>query len=238
MIDEQRDGAVAWLTLDRAERLNAFTAHGYRDLRTTLQRHQGDDGTRVVVLTGRGRAFSVGADRSLLGPGGSPEERHVAGDEFAQLLDVLARFDKPLIAAVNGLAIGFGATVLLYCDLVVLAQAARLRLPFTALGIVPEAGSTALLPSRVRWPDAMWSVLSSEWIEAEQALRMGLAWQVVPGADLQDVTADAAAKLAALAPAAICATKRLMIAGRAELARAAISRELHELRTLSQPPVS
>jgi enoyl-CoA hydratase/carnithine racemase len=153
--------------------------------------------------------------------------------KFARLLDVLADLDKPLIAAVNGLAVGFGATLLLYCDVVLLAQSARLRLPFTELGIVPEAGSTALLPQRVRWPDAMWAVLSSEWVDADLALRMGLAWQVVSDSGLDDAAQVAAAKVAALKPAAVAATKRLMVAGRADQLRAAVTRELEELRALT-----
>lgn len=144
MLDERRDGAVAWLTFDRPQRLNAFTANGYQELRVALQRLASDDTARAVVLTGRGRAFSAGADRSLLDPATPESERKHAGDQFFQLLDVLSSFDKPLLAAVNGVAVGFGCTLLLYCDLVLIAETARLRLPFTALGMVPEAGSSAL----------------------------------------------------------------------------------------------
>jgi enoyl-CoA hydratase/carnithine racemase len=145
---------------------------------------------------------------------------------------VLADFTKPLFAEVNGLAVGFGATMLLYCDVILVAETARLRLPFTELGIVPEAGSSALLPARVRWADAMWSALSGEWIDAAQAYRMGLAWRVEPDADLHQVAATAAATIAGLNPHAVAATKRLMTVGRAEAARQAVARELHELRTL------
>jgi enoyl-CoA hydratase/carnithine racemase len=233
MIEERRDGAVVWLAFDRPERLNAFTGRDYRDLRTALQRSQADGGIRAVVLTGRGRAFSVGADRSLLDSNGAEESRRVAGVEFTSLLDVLAGFDKPLFAAVNGLAVGFGATLLLYCDVVLLADTARLRFPFTELGLVPEAGSSALLAARVRWADAMWAVLSSEWIDAAAAHAMGLALRVVPDADLLDQIAAAAATVAGLDPAAVAATKRLMTAGRAEIARQAISRELVEMHVLA-----
>lgn len=233
MISEQREGAVAWLILDRAERLNAFTANGYREFRLALERCDTDELVRAVVVTGRGRAFSAGADRSLLDPCSTDDARDRAGEEFDLLLTALAQFGKPLFAAVNGLAVGFGATMLMYCDVVLLAETARLRLPFTELGIVPEAGSSALLPSRVRWADAMWSVLSSEWIDAAQAYRMGLAWRVEPDADLRHCAATAAATVAALDPQAVAATKRLMTTGRADAARQAITRELHELRALT-----
>jgi enoyl-CoA hydratase/carnithine racemase len=233
MIADERDGAVAWLTFDRPERLNAFTAQGYREFRVALERCATDDLIRVVVVTGRGRAFSVGADRSLLDRT-SATERQNAGDEFFRLLEVLSSFGKPLFAAVNGLAVGFGATMLLYCDVIVVAETARLRLPFTELGLVPEAGSSALLPARVRWADAMWTALSSDWIDASEALRMGLAWRVTPDAQLREEVVEAAAKVAALDQFAVVATKRLMTVGRGDSARSAIAREMEELRALNQ----
>ncbi|MCX2929161.1 enoyl-CoA hydratase/isomerase family protein [Mycobacterium sp. CVI_P3] len=233
MICERRDGPIVWVSFDRPERLNAFTGPAYRDLHTVLRRCQADGEIRAVILTGRGRAFSVGADRSLLDPNTPDEDRRIAGDEFTVLLDVLATFNKPLFAAVNGLAVGFGATMLLYCDVVLVAESARMRLPFTELGIVPEAGSSVLLAGRVRWADAMWSVLSSEWIDAEAAHAMGLALRVIPDADLLEAAAAAANTVARLDPAAVAATKRLMTAGRGEIARQAISRELSEMRDLA-----
>lgn len=229
---EVRDG-VCWLTFDRPERLNSFTANDYHDLHTCLSDCSTDDSVRVVVLTATGRAFSAGADRSLLEEGrGDSRERERAGDEFGQLLQVLAALDKPLLAAVNGVAVGFGATLLLYCDLILMAENARLRLPFTAMGIAPEAGSSVLLPLRARWSDAMWAMLSSEWLDATTAVQMGLAWRSVPDSDLHREAAEAAASIAALDSQSVRATKRLMTAGRAEAARLAWAREIDEFRRL------
>lgn len=232
VIEERRDGHVAWLTFDRPERLNAFTSEGYRDLRLALERISVDDATRVGVLTGRGRAFSAGADRSLLGDQVSAADRQRAGDEFTMLLEVLGGFEKPLFAAVNGLAVGIGCTMLLYCDVVVVAQTARLRMPFTELGIVPEAGSSALLPAQVRWGDAMWTMLSSEWIDATQAWEMGLVSRVVPDDRLLAEAARAAGSVAALDPRSVVATKRLLTAGRLDAARLAIAREMAAMQEL------
>lgn len=229
MMRERRDGSTVWLEFDRPQCLNAFTAAGYRDLREALDRLAADDSSRVVVLTGRGRAFCAGADRSLLDPALPGNERHRAGEQFGQLLGSLGGFPKPLFAAVNGLAVGFGATMLLYCDVVVLAETARLRFPFTALGIVPEAGSSVLLPARSRWPDAMWAMLSSEWIDAAEAVRTGLAWRAVADAELVDQVAHAAAVVAAHDPRAVAATKRLLTHATANEARSAIRRELKEM---------
>jgi enoyl-CoA hydratase/carnithine racemase len=232
MLDESRDRAVAWITFDRPANLNAFTVEGYHRLRVALQRHALDDTVRAVVMTGRGRAFSVGADRSLLQDTLSESDGQRAGEEFSRLLEVLADFRKPLFAAVNGLAVGFGCTVLLYCDVVMLAHTARLRLPFTALGIVPEAGSTALLPARMRWADTMWAMLSSEWMDAEAAVRAGLALRAVADADLIDEVARAATSVAALDPRSVSATKRLLTAGQFDAARQAVGRELEAMRAL------
>lgn len=232
MIDERRDGATTWLTFTRPENLNAFTIEGYTELRIALQRLSSDDDTRAVVLTGTGRAFSVGADRSLLSGSMPEEQRRSGGGEFAALLDTLSTFSKPLFAAVNGLAVGLGATMLLYCDVILVAETARLRMPFTALGLVPEAGSSALFSARVRWADSMWAMLSSEWIDATAAHQMGLAWKVVADSELIGETAAAARVLTELDPKSVSATKRLMTEGRHEAARRANEREMVEMRAL------
>ncbi|MBX7434203.1 enoyl-CoA hydratase/isomerase family protein [Mycobacterium sp. Y57] len=231
MIEDRRDGGVAWLTFARPQRLNSFTADDYRDLHLALAGLRDDPAVRVVVLTGHGRAFSVGADRSLL-TGGDSEGRQRAGAEFDRLLEALSGFDKPLFAAVNGMAVGFGATLLLYCDVVLAGAGARFRLPFTSLGLVPEAGSSVLLPTRMRWADAMWSVLSSEWLDAAEAARSGLVWRVVADPDLAEATSTAAKQVAAQNPAAVSASKRLLIADRAELVKDGLARELHAMAEL------
>lgn len=227
---------VAWIRFDRPERLNAFTGADYRDLRVALEQAMVDDTTRVIAVTGTGRAFSAGADRSLLDGTASESARAEAAEEFATLLDTLRNCEKPLLAAVNGLAVGFGCTMLLYCDLVLAAESARFRLPFTALGIVPEAGSSVLLPARARWDDAMWAMLSSEWIDATSALDMGLVWRVVPDDALVEHATEVATTIAAHDPASVAATKRLLVAGRADAARLAGERELAEMVRLLRPP--
>jgi enoyl-CoA hydratase/carnithine racemase len=229
---EDHEG-VRRLTLVRPERLNSFTGADYRDLRIAVEEAAADTAVRVVVLTAEGRAFSAGADRSLLDGTSSDDDRALAGVEFGAMLDAFGACDTPVVAGVNGLAVGIGCTILLHCDLVVLAESARLRLPFTALGIVPEAGSSTLLPAR---PDVTWAALSSEWIDAPAAVAMGLAWRAVPDDELQAEVARAAATLAALDPGAVAATKRLLLAGRADAVRAARAREEAEMSALLDRP--
>ena len=232
MIDERSGDGVTRLTFRSPERLNAFTADDYRALHVILTRLDNDAGTRVVLMTGHGRAFSVGADRSLLAPGAVDGERQRAGIEFDRLIAVLADFGKPLLAAVNGLAVGFGATALLYCDVVFAAESARFRFPFTDLGLVPEAGSSVLLPARMRWADVMWSVLTSEWFGAEEARTAGLVRRVVADHELAAVAAQAAQSIARHDPAAVRAAKRLLISGRADAVERAMARELDEMKGL------
>lgn len=236
MLHERVDKHVTWLTFDRPERLNSFTAADYRALRLALAAATAAGGIRAIVLTGRGRAFSAGADRSLLEGTATAEQRAEAGREFTGLLEVLRNCEKPLLAAVNGLAVGIGCTMLLYCDLVLAADSARFRLPFTALGIVPEAGSSALLPARGRWGDVAWATLSSEWLDAEEARALGLVWRTVPEDALVEQTAAAADAVAAHDPASVQATKRLLTSGRAEAARLAVEREGAEMLHLFGRP--
>ena len=228
MITVERRGAATWITLDRPDKLNAFTGEMQQGIRLGVEQAVDDPDVRAVVLTGRGRAFSVGADRSLLDGSASEADMQLAADEFPRLLETVGGCEKPVVAAVNGLAVGLGSTILLHCDLVLVAVSARLRFPFTALGVPPEAGSSYLLPARARFADAMWSMLSSEWIDAESAVTMGLAWRAVADEALLDETERVVETLAAVDPRAVAATKRLLLAGRADAVRAAYDRELAE----------
>lgn len=234
MVRVESDGRVRRLVLDAPERLNALTAADYRALRAGLEDAAADESVGAVVLTGTGRAFSAGADRSLVDGSASSEGRREAGEEFDALLAAFAECDLPIVAAVNGLAVGFGATILLHCDLVVLAESARLRFPFTALGIVPEAGSSALLPARGPWGPVAWALLSSEWVDADEAVRLGVAWRVVPDDHLAEEVAEAAATLAGLDRSAVTATKRLLVAGRDDVVRSAMARELDAMAALAR----
>ncbi len=232
MLHEQSQDWSRWLTLDRPERLNSFTGADYADLRAAIETATADASTRAIVLTGTGRAFSVGAVSSKKDGTATSDDRAEAGVEFTALLEALGRCDKPVVAAVNGLAVGIGCTILLHCDLVLVAESARLRLPFTALGLGPAAGSSVLRPARARWGDVAWALLSSDWIDASTAVDMGLAWRVVPDDALVAETKSAVGAITDHDPASVAATKRLLAAGHAALVRDAMAREHAELATL------
>lgn len=226
------DGLVRTVAMHRPERLNAFDGGLVNDLADALAASAADPQVRVVVLTGSGRAFSTGADLKALAdprPAGDPVEGTGQGNGFDRLLDELADFPKPLLMAVNGYAVGFGMTMLAFADVVLMSTEARLRCPFTELGAPTEAGSSYLFPKLLGRQQAAWTLLSSEWITAEEAQAMGLAWRLCEPEALLPVTHDHAQRLAAHSLEALSRVKRLLNAPeRAELA-AAFEREREEL---------
>jgi enoyl-CoA hydratase/carnithine racemase len=204
---------VRVLFLERPSKLNAFTAEGYRALKAQLDSAAADPAVAVCVITGRGRAFSAGVDLNEMSrPGGSAE----LGADFDPLLECLARFPKPLVAAVNGLAVGFGATLLLHCDLVVVDDKAEIRMPFIALGTCAEAGSSWLLPRRVGMQQASWIVLSGSPLTAEDAVATGFALARAPEDQVLAQALTIAGRMAVHSVDALVANKRLLREGWAE----------------------
>lgn len=211
---------VRLLTMNRPEKRNAFDHRLYCDLRDALRAAREDDDVRVVVLTGAGRGFSAGQDFAEMSapPDGEPHG-------FPSFLDTLCEFDKPLLAAVNGAGSGLGLTMLLHCDVVYVAESARLRCPFVTLGVVPEAASSFLLPLVVGFQRAAEVLYTAEWIDSERAVELGLARRHLPDAELLPATLAKAAEIAAHPPRAVRHTKQLLLATRADAVRAARSRE-------------
>ncbi len=176
----------------------------------------------VCVLTGRGRAFSAGVDLTVMSrPGGSAE----LGVDFDPLLRCLVHFPKPLVAAVNGLAVGFGATLLLHCDLVVVDEHAEIRMPFVALGTCAEAGSSWLLPRRVGPQQAAWMMLSGSPFGADEAVAAGFALARAPAGRAVADALTVAASLGAHSVEALMANKALLREGLAERVTAVWQRE-------------
>src|SRR4029453_2367677 len=183
---EERDAAVLLLPLNRPRQRNAFNRQMWHELRDALAAAQDDPAVRAVVVTGAGRAFSAGQDLSeMAGGGGEPG--------FGAFMDRLCHFDKPLLAAVNGVGVGIGLTLLLHCDVVYIAAGTRLRPPFVTLGVVPEAASTYLLPATIGWQRAAELLFTADWIDAARAVELGIASRVcAPDALLPAVRAIAA----------------------------------------------
>jgi enoyl-CoA hydratase/carnithine racemase len=222
---------VRVLVLDRPRKLNAFTAEGYRALRAQLDSAAAEPGVAVCVLTGRGRAFSAGVDLTEMSrPGGSTE----LGVDFDPLLECLARFPKPLVGAVNGLAVGFGATILLHCDLVVVDETAEIRMPFVTLGTCAEAGSSWLLPLRVGPQQASWIVLSGSPLSADDAVASGFALARAPAGRALDEALTLAGRMAAHSVDALMANKGLLREGFADRIIEVWQREKAAMATIAE----
>lgn len=205
------DGEVRILTLNRPDKLNAFSNQLYTAAADSLSDAAEDDAVSVVVLTGNGRAFSAGQDlgeMAALATGASEPSA------FPSFVDELQGFPKPLLAAVNGLAVGIGFTLLAHCDLVLADSSARFRAPFTALGVAPEAGSSVLFPARMGWQQAARVLLTSDWVSADEAVRLGLVLQVCPDGTVLSETLSLAHRIAEFPLASLMATKRVMLDGR------------------------
>jgi enoyl-CoA hydratase/carnithine racemase len=217
---EHTENWVRTLTMNRPEARNAFNIQQWTDLRDALVDASGDDGVRVVILTGAPGAFTAGQDLSEMNapPGG--------GDHpFASCMEQIIEFDKPLIAAVNGVGVGFGLTVLLHCDMVYIAEGARLKVPFVSLGVVPEAASSVLLPLQVGPQHAAEIFFTADWVSSSQAAEIGLAMREVPAEDLMAEVKALADRIAVHPLGALRHTKRLVRAARIDAVRAARARE-------------
>jgi enoyl-CoA hydratase/carnithine racemase len=181
-VDDQN--RVRTLTLNRPDVLNAFNEALYEATAEALRMAAEDPDIAVVLLTGAGRAFSAGNDLREMQARITDPEMANQGSHFTTMIEALTRFPKPLICAVNGLGVGIGTTILGYADLVFMSATARLKCPFTSLGVAPEAASSYLLPQLIGRQNAAWLLLSSEWVGAHEALAMGMVWKVCEPEDL------------------------------------------------------
>ena len=220
--DAQR---VRTITLDRPEALNAFNEALYDATTEALLAAADDPGVAVVLLTGNGRGFSAGTDLLEMHERATNPDFVAGKHGFIGMIDALVAFPKPLICAVNGLGLGIGATILGFADLAFMSTAARLKCPFTSLGVAPEAASSYLFPRLMGRQDAAWMLLSAEWISAEQALEMGLVWRVCEPDELLPEARRHAELLAARPISSLVAVKRTMTEPLREQVRAARDRE-------------
>lgn len=205
-IVERQEERILWLILNRPEKKNALTMDMYQALAEALNKAGTEPAIRVVVITGRGDAFTSGNDIQdfLQSPPTGTD------DPVSRFLKALAEFPKPLMAAVNGTAVGIGTTMLLHCDLAYAAKSASFQLPFLKLALVPEAASTLLLPLVAGHRKAAELFLLGESFGPEEAARCGLLNDIVADDDLETEVAGVAGKIAAMPPEAVRQTKALM----------------------------
>ena len=230
---------VRMLTLNRSDKLNACSEELLDALGDALVAAAEDDSVAAVLLTGAGRAFCVGADLGEMAlrnadPAGVPIGRH----GFMGVCRAMADLPKPLLVAVNGMALGAGVSFLGYADLVFMSTAARIKCPFTDLAVAPELGSSLLVPSLIGRQNAAWLLMSSEWVSAEDAVDMGIAWKLTTPDELIPTARRHAEVLASKPISSLAAIKDTLWAPiRAEL-EAAQQREIAHFKRLLGGPAN
>ena len=202
----EHSGSILTIQLNRPAKKNAMTSSMYTAMADALHDAASDDHTRVVLWHGAGNSFTAGNDledfmKNPPGPGESPQ---------ARLINALIDFEKPLVAAVQGVAIGGGTTMLAHCDFVYAGESAKFQLPFVNLALVPEFGSSYLLPLRFGYVRAAELVLLGQPFDASRAAELGLVTQVVPDQKLLVTATETARKLPEKPTGALQACKRLM----------------------------
>lgn len=213
---------VALIVMNRPERKNAFNRDQYEGVAAALRTADADDSVRCAVVTGAGGSFSSGQDLKEMaelaaGTGG--------GSGFPVLLDALETFGKPLLAAVPGVAVGIGMTMLPYFDLVIVGESTRMRVPFSELGVPPEAASSVTFASVMGWQRAAELLLTSRWIDAHEAVAYGLALRQVADDAVLEETMNLARTVATKSGFTTSVVRRLMMQGRGDSLREARVRE-------------
>ena len=232
------DARVRVVTFNRPEALNAFNDEMYHEAGFALEEAAARDDIACVVLTGTGRAFSAGQDLGEMNrlSASAPNDFGDAGPGFPHFLDTLAALPKPVIAAVNGIGVGIGMTMLLHVDIAFIASTARLRAPFVPLGVVPEAAGSVLMPLVMGNQRAAAKLYTGDWITAEEAVECGLALRVVAPEELMDATLELARRIAKMPVASLRATKQLVVESRIDAVRASRAREDAQFtRMIGQP---
>jgi 2-(1,2-epoxy-1,2-dihydrophenyl)acetyl-CoA isomerase len=195
-----RRGAELRIVLNRPDALNAWDTQLGLELRAAVEQAAGDPGVRAVVVTGAGRAFSSGADLKAgfdVTPEGHPDVGAALRERYHPIITGLRRMPKPVVAAVNGPAVGIGCSLALACDLVVARESAYFLLAFVNIGLVPDGGSSAFVSERAGFPRAAEMALLGERVDARTALEWGLVNRVTPDDGLDAAVDELAARLAA-----------------------------------------
>ena len=201
---------VATVTLNRPDKLNALSEEMYHGIAEQCRALDADDGVRVIILTGAGRAFCAGQDLGERRLPDAPPLDEELRQRYEPIIRAMVELDRPIIAAINGVAAGAGASLALACDLRIAAESARFVLAFSRIALVPDSGATWFLPRIVGSARAAELALLDTPLDAATAERVGLVSRVVPDDELLPTATAMAASLAERAPQAIAAAKRLL----------------------------
>ena len=238
MIDISDVDRIRTIRLDRPEAKNAMNEALWDATTEAFLAAADDPSVAVVVMTGTGDVFCAGQDIIEMAA-------HATGGDFVRgthgfvgLLQAISTFPKPLIIAVNGLGVGFGATVLGFADLVFMSNSARVMCPFTRLGVAPEFSSSYTFPQLLGRQNAAWALLSSEWLSAQECLRMGLVFKLTEPDELMEVTMAHARVLSSKPISSLVESKRVIVEASRDAAAAAHKREQGAFEVLLGAPAN
>lgn len=214
-LDVDADAHIATITVNRPDKLNALNATVVDELKAAADHVREQDGVRVTVITGAGRAFVAGADIAAM-QDMSEREAITFAERGHTTMDAIAQLPMPVVAAVNGFALGGGLELALACDLIYASEKAVFGLPEVGLGIIPGFGGTQRLGRAIGWHHARDLVFSGRHVRADEAKRIGLALDVFSAEDFLDTVYEACATIASRGPVAVRIAKRVMRAGSEE----------------------
>jgi enoyl-CoA hydratase/carnithine racemase len=230
IITKLDDDGVLTITFNRPEKKNSFNRALWLGFRDSLREARDNDGVIVVVLTGAGTDFCAGVD--LTDFGGNENEPQ----PYDLLMETLWAFDKPLLAAVKGVGIGGGATILFHCDVVYVGESARLRYPFANLGLVTEFAASYMMQVSLGPQQATELLFTAEWIDANRALETGIARAIFPDDELLEKTQEKAREIAQWPLSALREIKRCLKLAHEAGIKAALAAEYEGMRKLAGSP--
>jgi 2-(1,2-epoxy-1,2-dihydrophenyl)acetyl-CoA isomerase len=210
-IEIRIENKVAWITLNRPEVFNSFNREMALLLQKTLDNCNADAAIRAIVITGNGKAFCAGQDlKEVTDPELNPGFRKILEEHYNPIIQKIRTIEKPIIAAVNGVAAGAGANIALACDIVVTTDHASFIQAFSKIGLIPDSAGTFFLPRLIGFQRATALMMLGDKVTAAEALNMGLIYKILPVAFFEEETMELAITLANMPTKALGLTKRLL----------------------------
>lgn len=206
----QLDNNVAIITLNRPDKLNAFNREMALLLQQQLDECANLQEVRSVYITGTGKGFSAGQDLAEIVATEGPSMQQVLSEHYNPIVDRIRKLQKPVVAAVNGVAAGAGANIALCCDIVVAAQSASFIQAFSKIGLIPDSGGTYFLPRLIGWQKASALAMLGDKVSAEEAERMGMIYKVIPNEQFAETSLQIATRLSQMPTRGLALTKQAL----------------------------
>ncbi len=203
-------GQVGCITLNRPDKLNAFNRDMSLQFQETLDECKSNTGIRAVYITGAGKAFSAGQDLAEVTDPNGPAMKKILQEHYNPIVSKIRRLDKPVVAAVNGVAAGAGANIALCCDIVVAAQSASFIQAFSKIGLIPDSGGTHTLPRLIGWQKASAIMMLGDRVSATEAERIGMLYKFFPDASFAEEAFKIATQLSNMPTKALAYTKQAL----------------------------